>query len=511
MYIGGDPPSTAAKLENYRKFQLDPKQRILDDRPEKDDLIAPISLLYQPFGYFRDIRCGVKAPGGGDIHEGGLQEKVDALADAMTLLYKSEEERTSKFLEHLEYLFGVPPGSINASKIPGGQKVSDGHVNGMHGAMVFCVECKNELSAASCEPTVQLVSYIAASLKSRVDHHPELFQRWRVPALGVTHVGEFTPYFSSHTSLFGCLGSYIQFFGVVWVGKMRVVPLTPSLPMVDPTGEEFRWDLFLAFKAASIVFRKIQTDVKDLLQVLKGPPVGWPPVLTTEACLFPSVTEIDIETNISPDTQLEKVKFVLESRHDNVEHRHLYHAHLVSPASSENAIYVKFSQRYSVDLHRFCASRGLAPKVLGFQRLSGGWFAVAMEKVNIVDPRTITSFPEAGEWERCFKELVNDFHREDFVHGDLRLANFVFTESNNPRKMVLVDFDWGGKEGEVVFPHERLNEELGVPNDRLCDRQITKVHDQRCLSRVLEWLSCCTPANPVQVGPDTEPDQAMDG
>ena len=98
------------------------------------------------------------------------------------------------------------------------------------------------------------------------------------------------------------------------------------------------------------------------------------------------------------------------------------HAHLVSPASSESAIYVKSSQHYSVDLHRFCTLRGLAPKVLGFKRLSGGWFAVVMEKVNIMDPRIIASFPEAGEWERCFKELVDNFHREDFVHGNLRLA-----------------------------------------------------------------------------------------
>jgi len=196
LYIGEDAPSTVAELEDYRECQLDSKRRILDDRPKKDDLIAPIPLLYQPFGYFRDIRCGVKVPGEGGIREGELREKVDALADAMALLYKSEEERSSKFLKHLESLFGLPPGSINARKILGGQKVSDGHVNGMHGAMVFCVECKNELSAAPCEPTAQLVSYIAASFKSRVDDHPELFQRWRVPALGVTHVGEFTPYFS---------------------------------------------------------------------------------------------------------------------------------------------------------------------------------------------------------------------------------------------------------------------------------------------------------------------------
>ena len=238
--------------------------------------------------------------------------------------------------------------------------------------------------------------------------------------------------------------------------------------MVGPTGEEFRWDL-LAFKAASIVSSKIQTDVDNFLQVLEDLPAGWPPVMTTETYHFPRVTEIDAEIGTFPDSQLKKFKFALESRHDNMEHRHLYHARLVSPISLDKAIYVKFSQRYSVDLHRFCVSRGLAPKIPGFQQLSGGWFMVAMEKINIVDPKTITSFPEFEGCKTDIKTLVNEFHQEDLVHGNLRLVNFVFTKSKNPRRMLLVDFDWGGKEGEVVFPHELLNEELGALNHWLRD------------------------------------------
>ena len=197
LHIAEKAPSVAAKLENYAESQKDAEKRILDDRPGKDELIAPIPLLFQPFGYFRDIRCGVEVPGEGDIHEGELRRKVDTLADAMTKFPKSEEKRRSKFIEHLEYIFGLPPGSINSSKILGGQTISDGHVNGAHGIMVFCMEYKNELSAASCEPTAQLVSYIANSLQSQVDNQSELLKRWRVPVLGATLIGESTLYFSS--------------------------------------------------------------------------------------------------------------------------------------------------------------------------------------------------------------------------------------------------------------------------------------------------------------------------
>ena len=265
---------------------------------------------------------------------------------------------------------------------------------------------------------------------------------------------------------------------------MRVTPLTPLLPMVDSAGGGFRWDLFLAFKAARIVFASIRTHIQHIVRVLSDPNADRPPILTTKTARFPSITEIKAYPPTDTDTQPKTIKFVLEARHDDVEHRELYHARLVSP---DKAIYVKFSQRYSVELHRFCAEEDLAPRILGFQELHGGWFVVAMEKIDAVDYRMITSFPEAGEWKSKIKQLVHGFHQKGLVHGDLRLANFVFT-SDKPRRMILVDFDWGGEDGKVEFPHEELIEDLGVSNDRLYGRKITKEHDRKCLEKVTEWL-----------------------
>jgi len=230
---------------------------------------------------------------------------------------------------------------------------------------------------------------------------------------------------------------------------MRVTPLTPFLSTVDPAGEGFRWDLFLAFKAARIVFAEIRTHVQHILQVLSNPNADRPPFLTTETICFPSITETDIEAGAFPGTQSEKIKFALESRHNNVEHRELYHARLISPASSDKAIYVKFSQRYSMELHRFCAEQDLAPRILGFEELHGGWFVVAMEKIDTVDYRSITSFPEAREWKSGIEKLVHGFHQEGLVHGDLRLENFVFHKErqateDDSRRFRLGREGWGG-------------------------------------------------------------------
>ena len=252
--------------------------------------------------------------------------------------------------------------------------------------------------------------------------------------------------------------------------------------MIDPTGEGFRWDLFLAFKAASLVFSKIQLDIREFLRVLNSPTASCPPTMTTKTCRFPSATEIDASLN----PQSKKIKFVLNDRHDKSENRLLYRATIVSPTQQNNSIYVKFSQRYSIELHRYCASKGLAPKILGFEQLRGGWVMVAMEKIETVDHKKIASPSNAEKWEKDIRELVDGFHHEGLVHGDLRLANFVFAE--NPQRMLLVDFDWGGRDGEVMFPHELLTEELGVLNNQLLSRPITKDHDQRCLDKVLWWL-----------------------
>lgn len=280
------------------------------------------------------------------------------------------------------------------------------------------------------------------------------------------------------------VGPTVQFFGAVPTGQMRVVPLTPPLPMVDPAGERFRWDLFLAFKAAALVFSKIQFDIRKYLQVLDGPRASWPPTIT-ERSRFPNATEIAAFPD--PDDQAEKIKFVLNRRRDQSEHRHLYEATIVSPTDDQkNPIYVKFTQRYSVQLHQFCASKGHAPKILGFEELRGGWFMVAMEMIEAVNWEEIRSPPNVKKWEEEIWGLVHEFHGIGLVHGDLRLANFVFPK--DLQKMQLVDFDWGGKDGEVTFPYNVLTPELGVPDDGFLDRTITKDHDTKCLEKVLEWV-----------------------
>ena len=294
---------------------------------------------------------------------------------------------------------------------------------------------------------------------------------------------------------------------------MRVVALTPLLPLTDQEGEQPRRDLFRAFKAASIVFTRIKADVVDAVQFFQGPGENLASVVTDENCRFPGITEVDVYpqpekcqspgttgVDVHPPKQPEKCRFVIESRYDkDIEHRLLYCASLVprTPSGVGEEVYVKFSDRYCAELHHFCAEKELAPKIHGFQRLSGGWFAVVMEKIETVDIMVVISSALVERWKKNIGDLVRKFNEKGWVHGDLRPANFVFTK--NPPKMLLVDFDWGGKHDQVEFPDLPLNDELRVKNDQLCGRRITEQHDRDCLTRVFTWLDAkCTEADRLQ-------------
>lgn len=156
-----------------------------------------MSLLYDGFGIFDDVyHERRKATEESDIHETQLWEKVDEFAKRMAGFHDDEAKRAAIMRDYLEQIFNAhedsTPVGIAASRIGASNMTSDGHIRGEHGAIVFCAECKNELTGISSEPSVELVSYIASSFKEQLgkQKYVPLFDGWRVPALGMTQIGE---------------------------------------------------------------------------------------------------------------------------------------------------------------------------------------------------------------------------------------------------------------------------------------------------------------------------------
>lgn len=186
-----------------------------------------------------------------------------------------------------------------------------------------------------------------------------------------------------------------------------------------------------------------------------------------------SLQKVDSEGNASQDRLLFKIDFHLDPHSVN---RFIYEASTISTSGEHQRLFVKFTQKYGKELHLFCAKKNRAPKLLAFERLPGNWYGVAMEYISATTEHNIVAsclFPKKGKvWIDETDQLIEKMHAADFVHGDLRLPNFVVDEKHE--QVLLVDFDWGGKENEVMFPRTSLLPEIRKDRD---DRKITKAHD----------------------------------
>ncbi|KAF8343363.1 hypothetical protein F5887DRAFT_1283597 [Amanita rubescens] len=438
-------PSSAAKPDISET--LEPTEKIFDDRPEPDPNIPPVALLYEGFGHFLDIMDGRDVPGMADIDVMKLHREVDD-----STLPQQHFLGTSRYQD--------PP--LSAAAIDSGN--SDGYNTGPHRAATAVVDIKNRITGINAIPYVELACYVVRLNATGMGNHPELFQQWRVPCLGLTIVG-----------------CKLTFYAIITIGhQLKLVSLTPTFSCIQSASDgRDRASLYLAFTAASVLQARILQDVEKLLD---NPPSG--PVLRYDNC-FPAVFKLRKYPPPSNDYFSFKIQLLFPDPRPN---RLLY----VAQTPDEKIVLIKFARRYSIELHDFCLGLGHAPQILAFERLPGGWYGIAMEWIEsgvpITHSESTLSAAHLDRWKKELQDLVEKFHLAGLVHGDLRDANILCKEES----MWLIDFDWGGKDGELFYPTANLNPELldgRVSNDL----RITKEDDRRVLRKTLSKLRAISP------------------
>jgi serine/threonine protein kinase len=166
--------------------------------------------------------------------------------------------------------------------------------------------------------------------------------------------------------------------------------------------------------------------------------------------------------------------------HDDRTHADPSRLLFVASTTSGTLVVIKFTRRYCVELHALCAKLGRAPQLLAFERLPGGWFGIAMEYILTAKPlRTIPKdHVKRPRWQKELQDVLTLFHGENLVHGDLRDTNIIVEDDE---RVLLVDFDWGGRDGETVYPRWDLNSELKDGRTH-SDLKIRKEDDERILA-----------------------------
>ena len=260
--------------------------------------------------------------------------------------------------------------------------------------------------------------------------------------------------------------------------QVRSLPITNPFSCND-SGAQARPGLYAAFRAAQAFLEDIQHDAKKYA-------ASSPPPIPQKHRRLPNVGAL---YRVSSSNQEERLEFEIKERlRQNVKGRLIYVAETSGPKSEK--IVVKFTRKYGRELHEFCAEHGYSPKLLAYESLPGGWIGVAMEFV-----ASACYFMESKLSQECRQQwldemdkMVGKMHGAGYVHGDLRPPNFMVDQ----KKLLLIDFDWGDKEGTATFPDHDLLPILRLGRDEV---KIHKEDDMRVLAYTKKELQECEEAD----------------
>ncbi|TFK33280.1 hypothetical protein BDQ12DRAFT_615533 [Crucibulum laeve] len=156
-------------------------------------------------------------------------------------------------------------------------------------------------------------------------------------------------------------------------------------------------------------------------------------------------------------------------------------------------IVIKFVDNYGVAAHTVMANEGFAPKLLYYGFIDASqpslYKDIRMVVMEFVDGKTVDDIEINNELPGSFSEqlkgAISYLHSEGFVFGDLRQPNIMISEG----KVMLIDFDWAGKEGEVRYP-VALSKSITWPRGVEGLELIEKQHDLDMIDdivRAVRW------------------------
>ena len=140
-------------------------------------------------------------------------------------------------------------------------------------------------------------------------------------------------------------------------------------------------------------------------------------------------------------------------------------AFLAKVKSSDRNLVIKFVDRYGVEAHQLLADQKMAPQLLYCGLLDGmndvrtgraqgstkiGGLYVGSMRMIVMEYIERDTMEPLWPDDACKKveEAIKKLHDAEFVFGDLRAPNIIFSGGN----AFLIDFDWAGREGEARYP-----------------------------------------------------------
>lgn len=212
-------------------------------------------------------------------------------------------------------------------------------------------------------------------------------------------------------------------------------------------------DLCLGFHASdnmirlARVFRALSCCRVDLKNYYEGVTRLASPRLS---CLFPNPTPVDPSKSLPKLTYRHFLSRTGQPTSDLVDLQDATTTiYIATLDNTEQEVIVKFTARYNEAAHRLLAEAQLAPMLHFCGLVVGNLYMIVMDRV---EGKSAWQLHEDGIPIPAIltTKAVQLLHEEDIVFGDLRSNNIIYVASEH--RVVLIDFDWAGKNGESRYP-----------------------------------------------------------
>ncbi|KAL6306639.1 hypothetical protein BKA93DRAFT_823843 [Sparassis latifolia] len=400
---------------------------------------VPVTLLHPVFGQFVDDASNTTLTSED-------YEFAWVLRKEMSGYFPWGSERAEVFRELLWDSIDIPLEDTSS-------RGTDGHYH-VKGYCVVETEAHGEIGGRGVEPYLLNGIRYAHFVRTLGDQiGGVLGLLWRVTEM---HYSTFT-------------GPFIGFVGAAFTDVVRQDMLTAVHSFIWEPHDELSATqvarVLRAFRNAVECLKQYYTQELPTIQELD--PSEWPN------------TRYPYPSKYRPISASGDAAYVKFSYTDVIENKLIFKGRTVG----KDEIIIKFTRRYSKEVHLWCAEHGYAPNLRGFEQLPGGWLMIVMDVVDasytgLYLAQAILRHGQAQCVRNKVEELVRSLHTAGYVHGDLRGTNLlVAPQENGDVDVKLVDYDWAGIAGEVQYPPLINRESVHRAAGAVSGNAIVKEHD----------------------------------
>ena len=261
-------------------------------------------------------------------------------------------------------------------------------------------------------------------------------------------------------------------------------PVVETVAVFDLQLDLTHIDMIWYYASVIAGLRRCLHSLRDFYRTLH--PLEQPIVI------FPYITSFKIRTKeTTTEVQFDYIDQINEKRVFGIRTEH------------GDSLIIKICPRssYGIEGHKLAANLGIAPPLVTVNHVLD-WMVVVMPDLRATHeclwdlkkaaPMEGLEYHQSAQpyVDALTQKVVDGLHSQMYVHGDIRDTNVLIPRHDNPNPSTafLIDWEWSGVAGTVLYPHGVADDDPRVPrpSGAFEGQSITQEHDMAMLRRLLD-------------------------